>query len=795
MFARLARFLVHRPAPVLLALAVVTAISAVLATQIRFDFSPQTLFAGRDQIAAEAERIRESFDFGDNVLMVLLEATGRADVLASPALTWQVQVAESLRELPQVHGIESIATMRVPRATLQFPPQLTLLRLIREAPVDMEDEARVRRELGRSELVEGTLLSRNRRLTAMMLLLDPQARSLNASREVIAAVNDVIGENPPPPGYRVRFSGVPALRVDVVDGLRNDQTLLLPLAGLLYLVALGLTFRRLSGSLVPLLAVLMGLSWTIAALVLADEPFNIITNILPVLLLIIGISNCVHIVSRYAEEAHHTFGDRKLAAERTIAHMAVACILTLVTTGIGFGSLLVANSQALRGLGWQAAIGLGFLYVSIICTHGALIGLFKPPRRGTLTGRDRSPVTASVTAAGYLVATHPKYTTTAILLLIAGSVWAASGVPVNTKVIETYDEDHPTLETMRLVERELGGLLPLDIVLESDDPRRFLDPDMYRKVAELGDFALAQETVLSSRSYVDLYQEIYAQSRRRGELAAELPQAGEEGTRRIEQTARIVQRLEEVLHPGAFLTADARMAKIHLRVGDVGSRRIIELVSRLEAKIEELFPPGSGVRATLTGDAYMNAVAMDAVIRDLLYSLLGAVVIIFGLIAVLFRSVRVGLLSALPNLMPLIVTAGYMGVRGYDMNVGNVIVFTISLGIAVDDTIHFLFRFREEARMHHDVRRAAYRACHGAGPAVVRTSAMIVAGLSVLLLSEFVPTRRFAELTSVTMIAALAGDLLLLPACLVLFWKGWSPPEPGHQEFPGEESTVAPRAT
>src|SRR6185295_1198076 len=139
--------------------------------------------------------------------------------------------------------------------------------------------------------------------------------------------------------------------------------------------------------------------------------------------------------------------------------------------------------------------------------------------------------------------------------------------------------------------------------------------------------------------------------------------------------------------------------------------------------------------------------ALNTLIRDLYYSLLTASLVIFGLIAIEFRSVRAGLIAALPNLTPLSITLGYMGLRGYDMNVANVIVFTICLGLADDNTIHFLYRFREELHVGHDVPRAIQRAFRGAGRAIVATSVLLLAGMAVLLLSNFIPTRRFAELT------------------------------------------------
>ena len=195
------------------------------------------------------------------------------------------------------------------------------------------------------------------------------------------------------------------------------------------------------------------------------------------------------------------------------------------------------------------------------------------------------------------------------------------------------------------------------------------------------------------------------------------------------------------------------------------------MIASLEARLAEAFPPGGPIEARLTGEAYVNAKALTTLIRDLFFSLVTASLVIFTLIALEFRSLRAGLIAALPNLTPLLITLGYMGLRGYDMNVANVIVFTICLGLADDNTIHFLYRFREEMHVDGDVPRAIQRAFLGTGRAIVATSILLLAGMAVLLVSTFVPTRRFAELTCVTILGNVLGVLLLLPACLVLFWK------------------------
>jgi predicted RND superfamily exporter protein len=769
MLARFAHWIVRYPAPVLVGLAIVTAAASWLAVRIPFDFAIQAVFAGGDDLVRDAEEFKRTFRYEDSVLMVVVEATGAADVLAKESLTWQVQVARLLDAVPRVNRIEAVATMQVPRINFARPFDLEANPLIHELPVDDATESRVREVVNRSKLAEGSLLSADRTVAALLLFVDPEARDLADMRAVVTAVRALLHDHPPPDGYRLHLSGLPALRVDIVDNLQQDQAFLLPLAGTFFLAALGLAFRRISGSLVPLLSIGIGLAWTLGMMVLMGESFNIISNILPVLLMIIGVSNSAHIVARYAEDAVATHDNRRLAAERAITHMSKACFLTLLTTAVGFFSLMTARSDVLRDFGWQTAMGLGFLYFSMLITLGSMLPFFRPPRHGIHAGRRQGLLTYAVLFAEWMVLKHRTFTLVATTVLTAASVWAGKNVIVNSYVIETYDEDHPTVRTMRLIERKLAGLMPLEISLRADNPERFFEPQNYRRIAELEEFATQHEAVLLSRSYVDLFQEIYANVKRDQGLRDELPALGAEGADRIAAARRYTRRVADLVQYDAFLTPDETRARILLKLRDVGTRDTLVLIRRLEAKIAELFGPESGITARLTGDAYVNAKALDMIIRDLLTSFATASLIIFGIIAVLFRSLRLGLIATLPNVTPLLFTLGYMGLRGYHLNMGNVIVFAISLGIAVDNTIHYLFRFREEMKIDHDRAEAAQRSLHGTGRAIVLTSLLTVCGLAVLMFSDFVPTRRFAELTSLTMAAALLGDLFLLPACLVLF--------------------------
>jgi hypothetical protein len=357
---------------------------------------------------------------------------------------------------------------------------------------------------------------------------------------------------------------------------------------------------------------------------------------------------------------------------------------------------------------------------------------------------------------------------------VLGSVWAGSRVEINSlSLLETFSNDHPAVKGVRLVEDKLSGVMPMEISLEADRPGRFLEPEVFHSVLAAERAARQLPGVLAVQSYADLFREVLAHwpGRRTSEGDEELVPSGTAGRVRLERTARFFEQFARAFHYDTYVTPDGMRARIRVRLREIGTRRTLALIEEFEAKLAESFPPGGPVAARLTGEAYVNAHALTTLIHDLYYSLLAASLVIFGLIAIEFQSLRTGLIAALPNLTPLAVTLGYMGLRGYDLNVGNVIVFTICLGLADDNTIHFLYRFREEFEASGDSDSAIRRAFLGTGRAIMATSFILLAGMAVLLFSSFVPTRRFAELTAVTILANLLGVLLLLPACLVLFWR------------------------
>lgn len=770
MLARLAACLVDQRRWVLLLVAAATIVAAQAATRLRFDFTPQALFAGKGDLLAYSQQVSATFGHAENMVLVVQEAVGPDDLLTPAALRWHADLCQRLAALPTIERIDALGTLRMPRLRL-LSSSLVYIPIVRDRPIDDDEAALIRRKVADQPLLDGVLISRDRRVGAIAVHLDPARKDIEHLQKAIRQIRGVLRDATPPAGFRDFIGGLPAMRVSIVDGLRSDQATIIPICTVLFALMQVLVFRSWMAVFVSGCAVVTGLFWTLGALAALDQSITIISNVLPVLLMIIGMSSCVHFLNGYAEHLQQRPGDRRLAILETVTHLTSACFLTSVTTALGFLSLLAARSDLLGAMGWQAALGILLFFVATVVVCSTMLPLYRPrvlplDKNGEPAS---SPLARLAWGAGAWAMQHPRRVCGGALLVMIAAAALGTQTTVNSQLTETFDPDHPEVAHMRIIEDQLGGFVPMEIVLTSSQPRWYLTADAWRKMVELQDFVDGQAGVLQTRSPVDLFAEI--DRRLPGEP---LSSASTDDGAGLEARLRTIQRLQNrYAAQGAvrrFATANGKQIRLLIRIRDSGTNFNLRLASSLQQKLSELFPESGPVRPRLTGDAYVAAVALNGFIYDLLYSLLGVTALIFVVMGILLKSPRLGIISVAPNVAPLVVTLGYLNLRGYALNMGNVIVFAISLGVAVDDTIHFLARFRKEDRSGRSLREAVRRTCLGTGRAVLVTTILIVAGLAILLLSNFVPTRRFAELATVTMISALLGDLLILPALLQLFW-------------------------
>jgi predicted RND superfamily exporter protein len=436
-------------------------------------------------------------------------------------------------------------------------------------------------------------------------------------------------------------------------------------------------------------------------------------------------------------------------------------MLTSATTAAGLISLVVSKTVMLRHFGITSGLGVMVSYVVIITFVPAILTWVTPPKREEVR-RERTSMFTNVTSG--LVARLLRWRWLVLgvtALFTAGAAYVASQITVDHALLDQFDESDPVYTTTLLIEEKLAGVRPLEVVLVSTDEDHFMDPKMIQKIQRIRNWAALRPEVIRSLSYGDMLRESYA-------LLADDPSVRSEYFKSEKQVKGLVTMMSqrEPSPLSAWLTQDGKRARIQFKLRDVGAQATMRFLDVLENVIDGNLRGEDTVTVSYTGEAYTGSRGQAAVVNDLLGSLFVAVVIIFLLLAFFFRSVRLGLLSIPPNLIPLVATMAYMVWREIPLNVSTVIIFSISLGLAVNGTIHVLARFREE--MHRGMGREAalVQAARGTGRAIVISCITLMAGFAVLLLSSFVPVRNFGELIAVTIGGCLVATLIVLPPLL-----------------------------
>lgn len=813
----------------MLAVVVATTVASALGIpRLRADFTPSDLFAKFEDQERVAAEFRAQFGNTDNVLLLLIEAedvmqpsvlqvaheraqwlaaqdfAGRVNALTLLVLPRQPDVDEDESLLAGMYltGAATLSDTRALVARLRGvpPPEVQPARVpgpllalaggesfvapaVAGERVSPEEAALLDATITGSALIEGRLVSEDRTLLMIAVSLADGLTRNDQIATVVDALRAHLDAHPAPDGVRYALGGLPYVRKNVIDKMRADQSIMLPLSLVVCILILFAAFRWLPAMLLPTGAVVVSALVLVGGMGWVGEPFNIINNIVPLLIIIIGISNSIHVVNRYGEEIRAGKSVRDAAAA-SVRAMAVACFLTSFTTAVGFASLVVSQTDVLRRFGLTAAVGVLISYVVSITFLPAALSMLGPPGERSAAAKEGwledfvEHVTRFVMRYRWLVVALGT-------VLVVGSAVEAARVNIDSAVLDQFDESDEIYQTTRLIEAKLTGVRPLEVYLTSDTPGRFDDPEVLNAVDALERWALRQDGALSTMGYATYLREVMVLQR-----GPEARTAPFDDRTAIERAASLLSQ-NEANPLAAYVSEDRTRMRLTVSVADMGAQATIRLADALEERAERELAGVEGVRVQLTGDAYVGSKGLDVVITDLLSSLGLAVVVIFLFMAVLFRSPRLAVLSVPPNVLPLVGTMAFMVWTGVPLNAATAIIFSISIGMAVDGAIHVLARFREEARGEGGVEAALIRSARGTGKAIFMTGVSLMLGFGVMFASSFVPVRRFGQLIAITVFGTLVATAVILPALLRVGAGASSPagrapagPSPSPRERP-----------
>ena len=737
----------HRAGAVVLLAAVTLALGAGL-RRVEFDNSYTQWFVDGDPALVAYDGFLERFG-SDEIVLIAVDTAG--EPLSVDTLEAVQRISDRFAEHPEVSRVWSLThaqTLRNDGGMLQVRA------LIEEVPPPPEDLPWLRDELAHGA-VASTLVAEN--MTAILLMLEPTHGSVEGKmdlvREVRAALPELSG------GRRTWLTGGTVVDEAFFRYSEEDSRLFGPLMGLALLLVLAVLFRSPLGVVLPLGVVAVSVVWAFGFMGWLGWRANIVTTILPPILMAVGIADSVHLLQQ-ARLASRQGGEDPLRT--AFLRVLRPCLLTTLTTAAGMASLSVAKLSGIRELGLTAAVGV--LAAFLVTMIGLPIALSVAPGWALGGLRSAGPVQHEVPRALVAVARFAVRRRVGVALgggaLVALALAGLPRLHVGASMTSYFWDDDPVYQEGLDVDRAFGGSLPAELLVEAVGDGTLLEPEALQRLDAIARYIEGVDAAGSAVSAADFLREARRVLRNEPAEGAILPQSRAEA-------AQLLLLLEGDAEIDRFLTTDRRSARVSVPVELGRYQAVIDRLDEIEADLQEV---GGGVVTTqVTGLARlmggMEEYLVDSQIRT--FSL--AFALVLGCIAAMFKSWRAGLLSAVPNLFPLVIVLGLMGWAGISLDLTTIMIAPLLLGLVVDDTVHVLERVLHARRGGAEVDEAFVIAVGEVGHAVAITSAVLALGFLAPLLGSFRPNFYFAALSATAIGLALLGDLVLFPAvgCLL----------------------------
>lgn len=730
-------------------LAFLLAASVLAATQLgelRVRVAADEMLVINDPQRTYYEKIKQTFGEEKVVLLILEDE----QLLAPEKLAVLKDVVDQLAALPFVQRTESLFSVPYVKSVEGYLDKEPYLAKLPDTP---EAGAELLKAALKNPLIRNLLVSPGGKAMAVAIVLKDGDRGVDDG-ELTTAINLAIAplEQAYSRAYPIGFAQV---RSELATRIMAEQTTLMPLAVGALLIALFLLLRQLLDILTPLVTAAVSILWTFGLMGWLGIPVNVVTSTIPILLIVVGSTEDIHLLAefRHAQRC----GDAKSAALRHMARrMGRTVLLTFVTTYAGFLSVGLSGIEVLRQFGLVASTGLLFNFIVTIIFIPAALSL---TGHWQLDGRSRLFEERMAKWAERYWRFIDRHRRQAFVLLTACAVLAAFGIPriqINHNPTDSLGETSPVAQQIARLNEQFAGLESFSVVIESGIQDTFLHARYLQELVKVQHFIQEMDTSLSATSFADylaLLNGAFLESENAG-----VPRSNDE-------IAELMIFLDHE-RVSAYANEDYSQVRIQVRHNVATTDALRNTLERISTYIDENLDPGLSAR--ITGDSTLTLSATDSMIMGQLQSVLMILTLFVLIVSFLFTDLRVGLLAALPNIFPIIVLFGVMGYAGIPLNIGTTMAAAIAMGIAVDDTLHFMLRYNQELRTSKSQSVAMQKTIYEEALPVVSTSVALIVGFLVFAQSGFTPVAQFGLLSALVISTALVADFVITPLAMSL---------------------------
>lgn len=573
-------------------------------------------------------------------------------------------------------------------------------------------------------------------------------------------------------GIQIHFAGVPFVRTIMTDQVKAELKLFMLLSLIVTACMLYFFLRSFYAVLFPLLVIGMSVVWVLATIVLLGYEISMLTGLIPPIIIVIGIPNCIYLLTKY-HVVYKKSRNKIWSLSAVIRKLGLVTLITNGTTAIGFGVLLGADITILKEFGIVASVNVMSTFLISIILIPAVFSFLPAPNPKELRHLDFKIISRFLLWLDYIVANKRSkiYMVVAAIVVISG--FGCFKIYSVSYMVDDIPKDHQVKQDLLFFESNFKGVMPMEIVINTNNKRPYTDLELLAKVDEFQLFLRDLPQVSEPFSILNIIKAVRQSYWNNDPKFYGIP---------TNQDKNLIYRLLKKSDNSSaallksFVDSTGKL-RISLKVADIGSNKMEYLVQNvIKPKADEIFQnPNSDVKYDyyITGTTLLFIRGINFLLDNLVDSILLAIGLISIIMGLLFRSLRMILISIIPNLIPLMITGALMGYLGIPLKPSTALIFSIAFGISVDDTIHFLAKYRQELVLNnYSVKKAVSLSIKETGASMIYTSLVLFGGFFIFTQSNFIGTKMLGLLTSTTLICAMLTNLIVLPTLLLAFDNG-----------------------
>ncbi len=759
-WAVIARLILRNRILILLGIAAVTVFLALQWENMRFTRSEIILLPDDHPINIQYNEFLELFGEEGNALVLAVRDTA---LYAPENFNRWNKLSKQLEAFPEISFV--ISTDNLKELVKDNEGQKFVLKPF------LEEEIQTKKELdsittylfNNLPFYENLLFNKESGTVRTIAYLDQDIVNTNVRKDfVLNDLTSLINSFEEETQLDVRVSGMPYVRTLNAQYIIDELGVFIGGALIVTSLIFFFFFRSFRATFISICVVVIGVMWAFGVLGLLRYEITVLTSIIPPLIIVIGIPNCIFLINKYQHEVKK-HGNQALSLQRVISKIGNATLMTNATTACGFATFIITDSKLLTEFGTVAAINiLGIFILSLLIIP--IIYSFMPlPKTKHLKHLNKRYLDAFVNWMERIVRDKRIAVYIVAVLSLIVSIIGIYQIRISGSPIEDMPQSADFFDDIRFFEEEFRGIMPVEIVVDANREKGILKPATIRRMNQIGEIIEETPELSKPVSVVNLVK--YSKQAFYSGIPKyyQLPTSQENTF--IMDVVRRSEGNEGLLEN--FVDSTGQVARITTYMRDVNTERMEEIEAELVSEINKIFPE-ERYRVYLTGKALLFLKGTKYLVRNLALSLSLAILLIALFMAYLFRSFRMIVISLVPNLLPLVITAGVMGFVGVPIKPSTILVFSIAFGISVDDTIHFLAKYRQELIANQwRIQKSVYAALRETGISMFYTSIVLFFGFSVFVISSFGGTVALGALVSATLVFAMLANLILLPSFLL----------------------------